>query len=108
MKNNELNNDVYEVSKEWLDLSNLDKELKIKNFLKEFRFDNILKFSTLSNDGQINFCLLQELKADERCNILLDIEGKIKDNIDKGLTLWLEPMGDKNTLRNLRGIKVVE
>ena len=35
--------------------------------------------------------------------MLIDLENKIK-TIDPGLTLWLEPVGDKSKLRNLRGI----
>jgi hypothetical protein len=38
--------------------------------------------------------------------LLLDLEKKLKDNIDNGLTVWLEPVGDKSKLRNLRGIKI--
>ena len=38
--------------------------------------------------------------------ILLDLEEKLKKNIDIGLTVWLEPVGDKSKLRNLRGIKI--
>ena len=32
----------------------------------------------------------------------------MKSELDIGLTLWLDPMGDKNTLRNLRGIEIVK
>ena len=28
--------------------------------------------------------------------MLLDFEKKIKNNIDKGLTVWCEPVGDKS------------
>ena len=37
--------------------------------------------------------------------ILLDLEEQLKKNIDQGLTVWLEPIGDKSKLRNLRGVK---
>ena len=36
--------------------------------------------------------------------MLLDLESLIKDNIDDGISIWLEPVGDKSKLRNLRGI----
>ena len=37
---------------------------------------------------------------------LLDLEELLKENVDLGITIWLEPLGDKNSLRNLRGIEV--
>ena len=33
-----------------------------------------------------------------------DGEEKLKEIIDAGLTVWLEPVGDRSKLRNLRGI----
>jgi hypothetical protein len=30
----------------------------------------------------------------------------LKAHIDDALTVWLEPLGDRNSLRNLRGIEV--
>jgi hypothetical protein len=38
--------------------------------------------------------------------MLLDLENEIKKDIDHGITVWLEPVGDKSKLRNLRGIKI--
>ena len=32
------------------------------------------------------------------------MEGLLKSKIDQGITIWLEPVGDKSKLRNLRGI----
>ena len=36
---------------------------------------------------------------------LLELEERLKSAIDKGITIWLEPVGDKSKLRQLRGIK---
>ena len=36
---------------------------------------------------------------------LKKLEQKLKSNIDVGITIWCEPVGDKSKLRNLRGIK---
>ena len=33
------------------------------------------------------------------------LESELKENIDAGLTVWFEPVGDKSKLRNMRGIK---
>ena len=38
--------------------------------------------------------------------MLLDFEEELKKSIDQGITIWLEPVGDKSKLRNLRGITI--
>ena len=42
----------------------------------------------------------------KRGPLLLDFEVFLKEAIDPGLVVWLEPLGDRNSLRNLRGIEV--
>ena len=37
---------------------------------------------------------------------MLDFEESLKKNIDRGITIWLEPVGDKSKLRNLRGVEI--
>ena len=71
-------------------------------------YDHILQFSNITTDGQVNFQLLIDIDVNTRCDTLLDIELHMKSELDIGLTLWLDPMGDKNTLRNLRGIEIVK
>lgn len=44
--------------------------------------------------------------ADKRGTLLLDLEASLKESIDPGLVVWLEPLGDRSSLRNLRGIEV--
>ena len=34
------------------------------------------------------------------------LEKKLKEHIDQGLSVWLEPIGDKSKLRKLRGVEV--
>jgi hypothetical protein len=46
------------------------------------------------------------MSASERGTFLLDLESLLKSQIDNGINIWLEPIGDKNSLRNLRGIEV--
>jgi hypothetical protein len=57
-------------------------------------------------DGQIIVSLLESLPQKQRGPLLLDLEASLKDAIDPSLVVWLEPLGDKNSLRNLRGIEV--
>ena len=57
-------------------------------------------------DGQVIIRLLEPVPADKRGTLLLDLEDFLKEAIDPGLVVWLEPFGDRSSLRNLRGIEV--
>lgn len=57
-------------------------------------------------DGQIILNMNNSLPANQRGPFLLDLEAHLKAHIDDALTVWLEPLGDRNSLRNLRGIEV--
>ena len=90
----------------WTDLSDdkrrdlVDKELRKDESLNEFEV-----YQTLNN-GQIVFKVSKTIPSNKRGEILLDLEDKLKKNIDIGLTVWFEPVGDKSKLRNLRGVKI--
>ncbi len=45
------------------------------------------------------------IPASVRGILLLKLEESLKNSIEKAITIWLEPVGDKSKLRNLRGIK---
>jgi hypothetical protein len=60
---------------------------------------------TAKADGQVIVKMKQSLPASQRGPFLLDLEDYLRD-IDQALVVWLEPLGDKNSLRNLRGIEV--
>ena len=57
-------------------------------------------------DGQVIISLVEAVSADKRGALLLDLESFLKVSIDQGLVVWLEPVGDRNSLRNLRGIEI--
>lgn len=57
-------------------------------------------------DGQVILQMRQSLPASQRGSFLLDLEDYLKVNIDQAIAVWLEPLGDRNSLRNLRGIEV--
>ena len=40
------------------------------------------------------------------CTAIKAMSPVIKNNIDKGLTVWFDPVGDKSKLRNLRGVEI--
>lgn len=57
-------------------------------------------------DGQVIVTLAEPMVASKRGQLLLDFEELLKNSVDPGLVVWLEPLGDRNSLRNLRGIEV--
>jgi|TARA_B110000483_G_scaffold236210_1_gene308942 hypothetical protein len=92
-------------SKKWKSLTKKDRIELIMRELKNKNLENFEVFDA-PDDGRIVFKVLESIPSNKRGLMLLDIEEQLKTNIDKGLTVWLEPIGDKSKLRNLRGITV--
>ena len=60
----------------------------------------------IKNDGQVIIRFTEPVAVSKRGLLLLDLEEALKREIDQGITVWVEALGDKNSLRNLRGIEV--
>ena len=89
----------------WNKKSDEERKEIIRNFLNKHKFQDFEVVSA-QRDGQIIFKTEKSIPANERGIMLLDLEEKLKKEIDEGLTIWLEPVGDKSKLRNLRGIVI--
>jgi len=94
------------VTKSW---SGFTKERRLA-LLKEVlsldeRFSGI-SISRALADGSVYVNLEITLAPNKRGTVLLDFEEMLKERVDIGLTVWCEPLGDKSTLRNLRGIEI--
>ena len=90
----------------WKDLSYEEKKLLVAKELKKENHDTLFEIFNLEDNGQVTLKTTKSILANKRGILLLDLEEKLKKNIDIALTLWLEPVGDKSKLRNLRGIKI--
>ena len=95
-------------SADWLSLSDVQRIEKINQIINLVSpdFNGKLLIVAAKKDGQVVVRLLNPLAASARGSLLLDFEECIKRNLDQGLTVWGEALGDKNSLRNLRGIEV--
>ena len=92
------------VSQKWVKLSNIDRiKLIMQELAKEKTYENFICIKADSN-GNIVLKIVETIPAHQRGVLLIDLEMKLKKNVDKGITIWLEPIGDKSKLRNLRGI----
>lgn len=72
----------------------------------EEQFRRLLVIVAAKDDGQVIVRLNEPLSAGARGTLLLDLEAYLKSVVDSGLTVWVEALGDRNSLRNLRGIEV--
>ncbi|HEY8034654.1 MAG TPA: hypothetical protein VIF37_03585 [Methylobacter sp.] len=92
----------------WCQLSDDERLVLVNNTLTaNTAFSNKIFIPVeAKQDGQIIIRLLESVSASIRGTLLLDIEAFLKESIDQGLVIWLEPFGDRNSLRNLRGIEV--
>lgn len=86
-----------------------DERLELVNNTLNTQMESVNKILVVEEaklDGQVILKLLEPVPADKRGTLLLDIEAILKESIDPGLVVWLEPLGDRSSLRNLRGIEV--
>lgn len=92
---------------EWRRLSDAERRARVVDALKaEAALRNAVVIAAAADDGQVVVNLVEPLSAGARGQLLLDLETFLKRTIDQGLAVWLEPLGDRNSLRNLRGIEV--
>ncbi len=91
----------------WTALSERQRVEQVKNKLEASptQYLSQIEIVTAKADGQVIVHIKQSLPASQRGPFLLDLECYIRE-IDQALVVWLEPLGDKNSLRNLRGIQV--
>ena len=100
------NEDSPVVSSSWKNKTNEDREKTISKVLADNNQNEIFEIVRADQNGQIILRTEKTITASERGVMLLDLEYLIKESVDNGITLWLEPVGDKSKLRNLRGIKI--
>ena len=92
-------------SDKWKKKTDVERVELIKDYLKKNK--NIdLEVVRAESDGQVTLKIEKIIPANKRGVMLLDFEEELKKEIDQGITIWLEPVGDKSKLRNLRGITI--
>ncbi len=93
---------------EWRNLPDAERRIRVIDALKAgaAALSHAVIIAAAKEDGQIIVNLAEPLSAGKRGQLLLDLEAFLKQAIDPGLAVWLEPLGDRNSLRNLRGIEV--
>jgi hypothetical protein len=94
-------------SSEWLNFSEKERIDIIQSAIKDFSGNDKLEISNALSNGQVSVEIKEAMDAAERGTLLLNLEAFLKKAIDNGVSIWHIPLGDKNSLRNLRGISVI-
>lgn len=102
------NSDTPTPGSAWVGLSEDERLSRLKEVLTKGMSSvaNFVVITSAKDDGQVIVSLQEQLPADKRGTVLLDLEAFLKETVDQGLVVWLDGLGDKNSLRNLRGIEV--
>lgn len=93
-------------SNQWLEKSDADRKNLITTTLqgnKEFEDFEVIE---VKNNGNVTLRTEKNILPNIRGPLLLDLETSLKNSIEKCITIWLEPVGDKSKLRKLRGIEI--
>ena len=100
------NADTPITQKTWKLMSEIERiKLLNKQIGKKQDYKSI-SINKTTESGQVLVTLDGKFTASKRGIYLLDFERYLKDNIDQGINVWCETIGDKNSLRNLRGIQI--
>ena len=99
--------DVPLPSSDWIKFSENERIDIIQSALKYFPESDKLEIRSALNNGQVSVEINEAMDASERGTLLLNLEEILKKTIDNGISIWHIPLGDKSSLRNLRGIEVV-
>ena len=97
---------THKVTEAWVDCSPEEQILKIQSFMLSYpEYEGVVVKETFKN-GHVILRIEKTIPANIRGLFLLELEKRIKEAIDVGLTIWLEPVGDKSKLRQLRGVEI--
>ena len=98
--------DTPKISQNWFKKSDVERINLVQEELKKNKDYSDFIVTEAGKNGQITLLIERSIAASERGSMLLDLEQGLKNSIDKGITVWLVPVGDKSKLRNLRGIQI--
>ena len=98
--------DTYLPTEAWAKLENAKRIEIIQDILDSSKLEFNMQILSAPDNGQVVLTTTDNLPPNIRGLFLLELEDMLKHRIDKGITLWLEPVGDKSKLRQLRGVTI--
>ena len=97
--------ETYIPTKNWLDMDFSLRKKIISTTIGNYSLGTNFDVVSVPDNGQIVLKTSENIAPNLRGLLLLNLEKKLKEDIDIGLTVWLEPVGDKSKLRQLRGVQ---
>lgn len=91
---------------DWKSKSEQERVELVRKELENYKGAETFQVIKADTNGQIVISIEIGIPANERGLYLLELEQTLKNNLDQGLHLWCEPVGDKSKLRKLRGVKI--
>ena len=90
----------------WKLMPDIERIKLLNNQIRKKQDYMSISINKTTESGQVLVTLDGKFSASERGVYLLDFERYLKDNVDQGINVWCETIGDKSSLRNLRGIQI--
>ena len=98
--------DTPSVNQKWVEMTDSDRLSKVSVELEKNSSWNNIVIKSCNPSGQVFIELAVPMPSNCRSTIILDFELALKKSIDDAITVWNEPLGDKSSLRRLRGVVI--
>ena len=90
----------------WLDMPEAVRRTSVSDVLDTDEIFAGFECLDVFDNGHVVLRTERIIPASVRGLLLLDLEARLKSEVDVGITVWLEPVGDKSKLRQLRGVEI--
>ena len=91
----------------WVNMTRGKRVLLLKDSIQLFSPEVDISVIDAQENGQVSIIINSPIEINDRGAFLLNLEEYLKSTIDIGINIWHEAIGDKSSLRNLRGIEVL-
>ena len=91
----------------WINMTKDKRILLLESSIQLFSTEVDISVIDANENGQVSIIINSSIEINDRGAFLLNLEENLKNTIDVGINIWHEAIGDKNSLRNLRGIEVL-
>lgn len=90
----------------WRALDGGQRQAAVSDVIAKLASSSVVTLVEARQDGQVIVILDSAVPLSQRGPCLLDLEEALKQAVDPGLVVWHQAIGDRNSLRKLRGVVV--
>jgi len=101
------NVDSSSTGKSWINMTKDKRVSLLESSIQLFSPKIDINVIDANENGQVSILINSSIEINDRGEFLLNLEEHLKSTIDNGINIWHEAIGDKSSLRNLRGIEVL-